>query len=73
MSEGSWLARIDKYYARVPIELKESGEMSEKYEYKIQIDKEIYSVNHHLLTGRELLDLAKSIACRTIRKLPKSF
>lgn len=31
----------------------------DKNEYKIQIDKDIYSVHHHLLTGRELLEIAK--------------
>ena len=33
--------------------------MNDNTEYKIQIDKDIYSVDHPLLTGRELLDVAK--------------
>ena len=33
--------------------------MSDNTEYKIQIDKDIYPVDHPLLTGRELLDIAK--------------
>lgn len=33
--------------------------MNDKTEYKIQIDKDIYSTDHPLPTGRELLDLAK--------------
>ena len=33
--------------------------MNNSTEYKIQIDKDIYSVDHPLLTGRELLEVAK--------------
>ena len=33
--------------------------MNDKAEYKIQIDKDIYSVDHPILSGRELLDIAK--------------
>ena len=33
--------------------------MNDNTEYKIQIDKDIYSIDHPLLTGRELLDIAK--------------
>ena len=33
--------------------------MNDKAEYKIQIDKDIYSVDHPIFSGRELLDIAK--------------
>ena len=33
--------------------------MNDNTEYKIQIDKDIYSVDHPILSGRELLDIAK--------------
>ena len=33
--------------------------MSGNTEYKIQIDKDIYPIDHPLPTGRELLDIAK--------------
>ena len=43
----------------MPTEPRERGTMNDNTEYKIQIDKDIYSVDHPLLTGRELLDVAK--------------
>ena len=33
--------------------------MNDKAEYKIQIDKDIYTVDHPVFSGRELLDIAK--------------
>ncbi len=33
--------------------------MNKTHEYKIQIDKDIFSVDHPILTGRELLEIAK--------------
>ena len=33
--------------------------MNDNTEYKIQIDKDIYPVDHPILSGRELLDIAK--------------
>ena len=33
--------------------------MNDKAEYKIQIDKDIYSVDHPIFSGQELLDIAK--------------
>ena len=33
--------------------------MNDNTEYKIQIDKDIYSIDHPILSGRELLDIAK--------------
>ena len=43
----------------MPTEPRERGTMNNNTEYKIQIDKDIYSVDHPLLTGRELLEVAK--------------